>query len=158
MPLFSFEHGPWSLLPKTLLRPKNIDYVKEIARRSSQYNIQPIPRPSNWTRVQILEWLERNPVCEVADVSFLKNEVRRVQDVLVRAQRLQQENHHFQGATSDSGGRRNWRGPIPYLRIIMCLTQDHVKSLFLNRANTRTRQELDARNSETRYETGFSLR
>ena len=45
---------------------------------------------------------------------------------------------------------RNWRGPLPYLRVIMSLTQDNVKSLFLTRANVRTRQEIDARNSESR--------
>ena len=30
-----------------------------------------------------------------------------------------------------AGGGRNWRGAVSYLRVIMCLTQDHVKCLFL---------------------------
>jgi hypothetical protein len=34
--------------------------------------------------------------------------------------------------------------------VIMCLTQDDVKSLFLARANTRLLQELDAHNSQVR--------
>jgi hypothetical protein len=39
---------------------------------------------------------------------------------------------------------------VPYLRIIMCLTRDDVKCLFLTRANTMSRAELDAaRNSDT---------
>ena len=33
-----------------------------------------------------------------------------------------------------AGGRRgNWRGYVPYLRLIMCLTQDNIKCLFLTR-------------------------
>jgi hypothetical protein len=53
-------------------------------------------------------------------------------------------------ASGGQRGGRNWRGIVPYLRVIMCFTQDDVKSLFLARANTRLRQELDARNSEIR--------
>jgi hypothetical protein len=50
-----------------------------------------------------------------------------------------------------AGGRRgNWRGYVPYLRLIMCLTQDNIKCLFLTRANVRSRQQLDARNSDNR--------
>ncbi len=63
-PLFSFEREPWSLLSKTSFpRPKNTDFVKEIGRRASLFNIAPVPRPaSNSTRGQILDRLERNPV------------------------------------------------------------------------------------------------
>jgi hypothetical protein len=148
-PLFSLEQEPWSLLPKNSLRPKNNDFVKEITRRSKAYNILPMPRPSNWTRQQITDWLERNPIREAADIAFLTKEVRRVQDVLTRAQSAPAPPEAPTVATNGSG--RNWRGSIPYLRIIMCLTRDHVKSLFLDRANTRSRHEIDARNSENRY-------
>ncbi len=48
------------------------------------------------------------------------------------------------------GGGRNWQGSVPNLWVIMCLTQDNVKGLFLARANTRLRQELDARNFQVR--------
>lgn len=145
-PLFSFEQEPWSVLPKhSFLRPKNPDYVHEIRRRAKLFSIAPEPRPSNWSRVQILEWLERNPIQNAADIEFLTNEVLRLRDLLIRA-RQQQE-----GTASGGGGGRNWRGSVPYLRVIMCLTQDNVKALFLARANTRSRQELDARNSQIRY-------
>jgi hypothetical protein len=148
-PLFSFEKEPWSLLPKTsFLRPKNIDYVNEIARRASFFNIVPAPRPSNWTRVHILEWLERNPVCNNADIEFLTYEVSRLEGVLIRAQ--QQQELGGDSVRSGGGGGRSWRGSVPYLRMIMSLTQDNVKCLFLTRANARSRQELDARNSITR--------
>ena len=154
-PLFSLEQEPWSLLPKNALRPKNNEYVKEITRRSKLYNIQPIPRPSNWTRQQIMEWLERNPIHEVEDIAFLSKEVRRVRDVLIRAVSAPEGNYRADAvATNAVGSIRNWRGPVPYLRIIMCLTRDHVKSLFLDRANSRSRLEIDARNNENRYVKG----
>jgi hypothetical protein len=130
-PLFSLEEEPWSLLPKNALRPKNNEYVKEITRRSKHYDIQPIPRPSNWTRQQIMEWLERNPIHEVADIAFLTKEVSRVRDVLIKAVSAPERNHRADAMTTNAvGNRRNWRGPIPYLRIIMCLTRDNVKSSF----------------------------
>jgi hypothetical protein len=147
-PLFSFEQQPWSMLPKnSLLRPKNSDFVHEITRRTHLFNIVPVPRPSNWSRAQIMEWLERNPIQNVADKEFLTNEVFRLRDLFIRAQQHQQE-HENSGVLG--GGGRNWRGNVPYLRVIMCLTQDNVKRLFLARANARSRQELDARNSQIR--------
>ena len=141
-----------SILPKkSHVRPKNTEYILEITRRARLFNIVPEPRPSNWTRVQILEWLEHNPIRNVADIEFLRKEVLRLQDLLLRAQ--QQQGHDSGTRTPGSGGRgrgRNWRGIVPYLRVIICLTQDNVKTLFLARANTRSRQELDARNSDIR--------
>jgi hypothetical protein len=77
-PLFSLEQEPWSMLPTNALCPKNNEYVKEITRRSKLYDIQPIPRPSNWTRQQIMEWLKCNPIHKVEDIPFLSKEVRRV--------------------------------------------------------------------------------
>jgi hypothetical protein len=50
---------------------------------------------------------------------------------------------------STHGGQK-WRGLVPYLRLILCLTQDSVKSLYLTRADARSCQQLDARNSESR--------
>jgi len=153
VPLFSFETLPWSLLPKTSLRPKNTDYGKEIARRATLFKISPAPRPSNWTRQQTIEWLQQNPVRENADIDFLTKEVARVRDVLVRAQQQQETSDLLAACSSNlpsNIGGRSWRGNVPYLRVIMCLTQDRVKSLFLTRANIPTRQELDARRNESR--------
>jgi hypothetical protein len=157
-PLFSLDNEPWALLPKQSLRPKNTDYAREISRRAHLYNISPAPRPSNWTRVQILEWFAHYPVREEEDVNFLRSEVLRLREVLVRVQEQErQERRNNIVNTPVNGGRgvnrtrgRNWRGVVPYLRIIMCLTEDNVKSLYLTRADTRSRQELDARNSDTR--------
>jgi hypothetical protein len=40
-----------------------------------------------------------------------------------------------------------WRGPIPYMRLIMCLTQDYIKAAFLWRAW----------NSDVGHSTAFEL-
>jgi hypothetical protein len=157
--LFSFETEPWSLLPKTPMHPKNIDYVNEIVRRATLFNISPIPRPSNWNKVQKMEWLQRNPIRDRGNIEFLRNKVFRLEDVLTRKAREQQEMQSALvvggggiagSAGGCAGGRGHWQGALPYLRIIMSLTQDNVTCLFLTRANSRSREELDARNSDTR--------
>ena len=151
-PLFSLKMPPWSSLPKTSLRPRNTDFVIEIDRRAALYDIRPTPRPRNWSRKSTAEWLEHNPVRDQQDIEFLRTEVSRLCGICERAA---QQSRSSSGILMLSGGSaaggRNWRGPVPYLRVIMALTQDNVKSLFLTRANVRTRQELDGRNSENRY-------
>ncbi len=147
------------------MRPKNIDYVNEIVRRATLFNIRPIPRPSNWNKVQKMEWLQRNPIRDggdiefLSDIEFLRKEVLRLEDVLTQKAREQQEMQsalvvggggNAGSAGGCAGGRGHWRGAVPDLRIIMSLTQDNVKCLFLTRANSQSRQELDARNSDTR--------
>jgi hypothetical protein len=131
------------------MRPRNTDYVKEIVRRAELFHVVPVPRPSNWTRVQTLEWLHRNPVRDEVDIRFLRSEVLRLRNVLERRMQEQQVLMAV-GGENGSGGRGHWRGCVPYLRVIMCLTQDRVKCLFLTRANSRSRQQLDARNSNNR--------
>ena len=102
-PLFSFETEPWSLLPKSsIVRPKNMDYVNEIMQRAELYNTVPLPRARNWNRVQTMEWLQKNPIRDHADIEFLTNEMLRVEDVLIRKARGQQE--------MNAGGRGHWRG------------------------------------------------
>ena len=61
------------------------------------------------------------------------------------------------GGTGVSRGG-NWRGSVPYLRLILCLTQDDIKFAFLRRADVHSCQESDARNSENRNGCAISLR
>jgi hypothetical protein len=144
-PLLSLDNEPWSRLPKSSFRPKNTDFVKEIERRANLYNVLPVPRPSNWKRPQIIHWLEQNPKREMSCIEFLGSDVAKLKDILVR---LRQQETDFSTA---GGGGAKWQGAVPYLCvIIMCLTDDQVKRLFLKRANVRTRYELDGGNSENR--------
>jgi hypothetical protein len=129
-PLFSFDRDPWSILPKnSLVRPQNNDYVNEIRRRADLFHINPVPRAKNWTRAQIMEWLERNPVRDAVDIEFLKGKVLRLEDVLRRSTQERSEAHlHVKlRGHGGSGGRGHWQGSVPYLCIIICLAQDNVK-------------------------------
>jgi hypothetical protein len=79
---------------------------------------------------------------------FLKrNEVQRVKAIILTAQQARQDEEECQAG--------QWRCPIPFMRLIMCRTQDNIKAAFLRRAPARTRQELDARNSDVRPATAF---
>jgi hypothetical protein len=86
-PLFSLEQEPWSTLSKNTLRPtKNSDLAKEVRRRATGSNIRSAPRPSNWIRNQMLEWLEEHSVTDSIDVQFLTFEVLRLQQISLRMQ------------------------------------------------------------------------
>ena len=159
-PLVASDKEPWRSLPKNQFRaPKNTDLVKEIRRRANlrSRNMTLLPRPTNWARMQMMEWLDSNPVSEACNVDFLTSENLRLHEVYdkMRSERQQQESSA--NATDDAtnvsrgGGTVPRRGNVPYMHIIMCLTEDDVnKSLFLARANTHLRAELDARNSCSR--------
>ena len=91
--------------------------------------MSPVPRSRNWNKGQRIEhYLERYPIVVTADIEFLKNEMMWLTDVW---------NRQVTEASSGGGGRGgNRRGAVPYLRMIMCLTEDNVKSLFLTRADS----------------------
>ena len=125
------------------MRPKNQECIREISRQSTLYDILPRPRPTNWKRPRIMEWLESNPVREDDCKAFIAAEVGRLR---VTLEQLQQ-----QACESAPAGGGKWRGNVPYLCVILCLTDDDVKQLYLRRADAMTRQELDTRNSNFRY-------
>jgi hypothetical protein len=68
---------------------------------------------------------------------FLKNEVQRLKVLISSAA---QEEQQREGEAGQPTG--HWRGPIPYIRLIMFLTQDDdIKAAFLRRADVRSHQE-----------------
>jgi hypothetical protein len=123
------------------MQPQNLEYLREANRRAVLYDIVPRPRPSNWKRPRIIKWLQDNPVRE-GDCKAFFSEIEKLRNILLQLQ--EQATELALAVTS------KWQGTVPYLRVIMCLTDDHVKHLFANRANTRTRQELDGRNGKNR--------
>jgi hypothetical protein len=165
--LFSFDDEPWSLPPKTVMRPQSKDYVTEIVRRATLFAISPLPCPVNcWPRTRQIKWLESHPIKDQADIAFLTAETLRLKQMLLRRAREQQmlpsDLAGGGGSTDASGssntrGGLNWRGIVPYLRLIMCFTQDNIKAAFLRRADAPSCAELDARNSERRYVCGMLL-
>jgi hypothetical protein len=143
VPLISLEEPPWSSLKKTLISPKNSEIVSEVLRWSSLFQSTPKPRAQKWNRNVCIEWLKQNPLKDPEDLTFLQQSVEKLREVLLNAQ--QHENNISQ---YENGGA--WRGGVPYLQLIMTLTEDDVKTLFLRRANCKTRQQLDARLSDSR--------
>ena len=99
----------------------------------------------------MIEWLEEHPVSDSMDVQFLTFEVLRLQEISLRIQREQQQYlTRMEGVSGAVLRGGNWRGCVPYLRVIMTLTRDDVKSLFLSWGNCLSRTQLDARNSDNR--------
>lgn len=105
------------------------------------------PVTGNWLQ-RMVEWLKQNPFTSAdVDVEFLTNEVPRLCGVLLRWAHEQEEP---QKANAGRGGRGHWCGCLPYLQIVMCLTWDDAKRLFLTRRKVRwSWAELDACNSAT---------
>jgi hypothetical protein len=99
----------------------------------------------------MIEWLEELPVSDsMVDVQFLTFEVLRLQEISLR---MQQEHQQFPTMEDISGAvlrGGSWRGCLPYLRVIMTLTRDDVKLMFLTRGNCLLRTQLDGRNSISR--------
>lgn len=151
--IFDLDANPWNSFKKRDIKPSRSEYADEVRRRGnllSTTGVDRVPKTANWSASKCIEWLEAHPPQDEQDILFLKNEVERVKAIILNAQRERQE------AEARLAGQA-WRGPIPYMRLIMCLTEDDIKSSFLRRADSRTRRELDARNSEVRPPTAFEL-
>ena len=93
----------------------------------------------------MMEWLEEHPVTDCKDVQFLKLKVVRLQQISNRMQQEQQQLLTMEGVFGAPLRGENWRGFVPYLRLIMTLTRDDVKLLFRSRWNCLSRAQLDAR-------------
>jgi hypothetical protein len=98
----------------------------------------------------MMEWLEEHPATDSIDVQFLTFEVWRIQHSSSRMQQEQQQLHTMEGVSGAAFRGGYWCGCVPYLRVIMTLTRDDVKSLFLSRGKCLSRAQLDPRNSDTR--------
>ena len=154
-PVLDLDVEPWSGIKKRDIKPARTEYAEEIVRRSKLMSttadrVHQQHKPANWSLTKCVEWLQEHPVVDQQDISFLKNEVQRVKAIILNAQR-----EHAEEEARQTGGQ--WRGSIPYMRLIMCLTEDDIKAAFLRRADTRTRHQLDARNSDVRPPTAFEL-
>jgi hypothetical protein len=157
IPVFDLDTEPWNAIKKRDIKPARVEYASEIIRRSNSMSTaanqaphQLNNKPANWSLAKCVQWLQVHPVVDQEEISFLKNEVRRVKEIVLNAQQERRDEEARQ-----AGGQ--WRGPVPYLRLMLCLTEDAIKAAFLRRADARSRLELDARNSAVRPPTAFEL-
>ena len=155
-PMLDLDAEPWNAIKKRDIKPTRMEYAEEIIRRitlmfTAGDRVRHQHKPANWSLAKCMEWLQLHPIMDQQDISFLKNEVCRVKTVILNAEQERRDEEARQ-----AGGQ--WRGPIPYMRLILCLTEDDIKIAFLRRADARTRLELDARNSpDVRPPTVFEL-
>ena len=145
--IFDLDADPWNTIKKPSIKPTRIEYAHEIARCSSHIlvssgGVPRIPKTANWSLTKCIEWLQEHPLTDEQDIVFLKNKVQQLKVLISSAA---QEERQREGEAGQLTG--HWRGPIPYMRLIMCLTQDYdIKAAFLWRVDARSRQELDASN------------
>lgn len=157
-PLIDIDRSPWSKENKQNVKPSNADLAVEVQRRqrvlefpgsSNDKRFQ--MKPKNKKREALIEWLEAYPINQAHCVEFLKKEARRVEDVLQRAITEEKE-------TSLALKHGAWTGPIPYLRLIHCITDcDDTRHAFLHRNDVMERAELDAQGSSERPTTGYEV-
>jgi hypothetical protein len=148
--LLDIKKEPWSRLKTALVKPSNADYVEEIVRR---YQVKKqtdpslagsAPQPKGWNEKKLLAWLDFHPIELPSDIAYLTGIVAN-RKALVRVYIEQQPD-------SGAGDSRNWKGKMPYLRLIHCLVDnDQIKHAFLHRNDIdSSRLHLDNRNSVTK--------
>ena len=140
VPIFDLDLNPWSKLKKRHIKPTRAEYANEVLRRD------PTQKPANWTLERCKKFLMDNPLNNPHDVPFLSGEVSKLKVLLCAANQEQEDS-----STS------NWRGNLPYMRLVMCMTEDNVKVALRRSTNVMSRRELDARNSDSRQPTAFEI-
>lgn len=144
--LVNIDQPPWSNIKKRReVIPNQKNLLAEMKRRLTVL-CKAGPRPANWTVAKITEWLIANPVKASADTKFITEEINKFRDVIEAAEQ-----------STVSATEKHWRGQVPYLRLIMTLTEDDIKQKFILHGTKKTRTELDARNSEVREQTVYEL-
>lgn len=147
--LIDTNSTPWTTETKASVKPKAKILKDEVRRRALLCdNILPKPRPNAWGVTELMEWLNANPISQLEDVKFLTDEVGRVKRIMFES-REQQAREDVVLQTGD------WRGNLPFLRLIHCLGEDDIKYSYLHRHDPWSRPMLDARNSESRPPTVY---
>jgi hypothetical protein len=75
-----------------------------------------------------MEWIGQNALRGEKGIESLTNKVSRLRDALERAQQQTIQSLSTTSAGDVSG--QKWQGGVPYLRMIMCLTQDKCEESF----------------------------
>ena len=92
----------------------------------AQYN------ESRWTIPKKYKWLVDNPITNVSDAKFIAKKI----DEFVKLHKEAQEE-------KDKIQRVHWKGLVPYLRFIHCLTDDDaIRSAFITSMTCINRVEL----------------
>jgi hypothetical protein len=141
-PLVDVANPPWSTLAKKEVKLSVLDLRAEIARRSPA---DATPRCGNWRVPRCQKWLQDNPITQTGDVAFIR---KVVQSTIEECNKAMEEVAVVVPAAA-APTTAQWRGNLPYLRLIMCLVgDDTIRHAYLHRGDAMSRTELDARNSD----------
>ena len=144
--LVNVEHPPWSTIKKRReVIPNQKTLVAEMKRRLL-VDCKEGPRAANWTMAKITDWLVQNPIKSTVDTNFIAQEVSKFRSVIEAVEQ-----------STVVAMDKQWRGSVPYLRMIMSLTEDDIKQQYILHGTKKTRAELDARNSDVREKTVYEL-
>lgn len=149
------DEEPWKSI-KPSVRPSNLMLRSEVDRRwVTFYSSEITPRNKSWTMAQCNTWLDSHPISTPADQAYLQGLYRCHRNDAIRAAEEAIAERHLLGTTTTTTRGLPWTMKEAYLRLIHCLVDfDHIRSLFIRRnVHSRSRMELDGRNSENRPRT-----
>ena len=122
----------------------------EMKRRAKARGFQKFKKASA-LRPQCIQWLEDNPVIDVHDIAWIREEegttYAAIKDLLEEKQREE----------ADKQTRANWTTHEPWLRLYHCMVHDEAKEALANLDRVMQRDELDARNSDERPKTYYEV-
>jgi hypothetical protein len=82
------------------------------------------PKGTHWLYPKCVEWLEKHPVVDAADILYLRHVTDSMRNTF---------NDVFAPPTA-TGPTSPWRGLVPYLRLILCLVEhDDIKAAWIRR-------------------------
>eukprot|EP01082_Thalassiosira_pseudonana_P008743 g7883.t1 g7883 contig26:484780-486410(+) len=151
-PLFDENVEPWCKLNPREWQSSRDDLAKEISRRWEDYvgKVEGQPRPKQWKKPAMLEWLINNPIATLgdgdattrdADCMFLRyqmGEVKKLRSESI-AEMVQQQ------ALLEG----NWVGSDPIIRLFHCVVDhSHILQKFLTRLQSMSRLFLENGNSD----------
>ena len=151
-PLFDENAEPWCKVNPREWQSSRDDLGKEISRRWEDYvgKVEGKPRPKQWKKPAMLEWLINNPIATLgdgdgttrdADCIFLRYQMGEVKKLRFEsiAEKVQQQ-ELLAG---------NWVGADPIIRLFHCIIDhSHILQKFLTRLQSMSRLSLENRNSE----------
>ncbi len=150
-PLFDENVKPWCKLNPTEWQASRDELATEITRRWEDYvaNMDGKPRPKQWKKPAMLEWLINNPIATLgdgdgttrdADCMFLRYQMGEMKKLRTDAiDALAQQQALLEG---------NWVGPDPIICLLHCIIDHaHITQKFLTRLQSMSRLSLENRNT-----------
>ena len=150
--LFDENVEPWCKLNPREWQASRDKLAAEITRRWEDYvaNVDGKPRPKQWKKPAMLEWLMNNPIATLGDgdgttrdadcmfLGYQMGEMKKLRTDAIEA--LAQQQTLLEG---------NWVGPDPIIRLFHCIIDHaHIMQKFLTRLQSMSRLSLENRNSD----------